>query len=1140
MRLLHLVLDGLKGRKRDSAVLGGILLLAFLFLTLSSILLSSFAVTAQLQRQALHGNWQVMYYGAQDDTADRCAALTDCAEIGLVGSTKDGRLIGTIDDAVQALGSLEVTEGRLPQGEDEILLVRGRMSDEPALGETVDLAYTYDYMQGGTPERRGLREQAIIASARQTMTEDDWTAFYDYLREHYDPQENIVTFTDVRYFRWDDPYDFPYYLPMGYDLDRVLGEAEDDLLYYWVIYIYGPETFGDGAYETSNIMTSPGGLKGFEGFLVNVKSQGFRTNYNGAGFTDEVRESFKETGVRTSETLIYKTYTVVGYAAPYADHWDVRGCAMPDAFVSPEAGAAQLRALRYAEEFYYEGAPTYTPCSILLLSDPEGTTRQTVEEILPVYQEAQQPYFRMEAFVDDMMGQSKGFITGLDPVTGEEKSCQVMIYQNAESSNYVLQDNDGTWWWISGDPSAPERWEEFDDILLPLQPTELTVGELEQNNIYPLRLNNYSYPPSGNAEESLQLLCSGVLVGVAACSVFQVFWVQLRRRKMRLATMMSIGATDGQVLGMLLLEVLLLLAVSLVLGTALGFGLARLVTALTGARFTVEGKYLLGGMACCVAAVLIGALIPMLLVLHTPLTGREQVSRHTLHLRSPRRASRQSYNRILLRQMTVNRGRTALQFLLAWLLAVIALLTVFLCHGAYGGYRRSVTDTAMPDYEITAPYGMSQRFAEDSLEQAEQLRQGSHISMTTEAPNVWLHCDDLLEKSPILHTLQNMPQAQSMFRQVENDQTGFAVRVVGVQQDSDVLDRLLAMLPQGTVDREELEQGKACILLVPQYMPEGADVRQKTPDRSVLDGLRADEQAGYLLELHYNGRYRSVCREDTAIRPGDRISLTAYTQLVSEIGTTEVSTTLQPRVAAVISVLDEGIWPMSNTNSTHVVVSGVSLVSQLYSMANTRMTADQADYHRIMAQIFYPDCYGMTRFAVSNLPGSDPITQDTAAADFAEGLGLDFTNQRLQIEREASAAQRKMMLFLLLGVEMSLVVLTLLYSAAGVAVEQDRYRLGALQALGVTDRQMNRGQAMQALGIAAVACVAANLTLALVQLLTALMSGHPWVTLLENLNGYPWGIHALVCLAFLVSYTVLQSLPIRRVSRLDPIENIRS
>ena len=241
-----------------------------------------------------------------------------------------------------------------------------------------------------------------------------------------------------------------------------------------------------------------------------------------------------------------------------------------------------------------------------------------------------------------------------------------------------------------------------------------------------------------------------------------------------------------------------------------------------------------------------------------------------------------------------------------------------------------------------------------------------------------------------------------------------------------------------------------------------------------------------------------------------------------------------------ISVLDEGIWPMSNTNSTHVVVSGVSLVSQLYSMANTRMTADQAKYHRIMAQIFYPDCYGITRFAVSNLPGSDPITQDTAAADFAEGLGLDFTNQRLQIEREASAAQRKMMLFLLLGVEMSLVVLILLYSAAGVAVEQDRYRLGTLQALGVTDAEMNRGQAMQALGIAAVACVAANLTLALVQLLTALMSGHPWVTLLENLNGYPWGVHALVCLAFLVSYTVLQSLPIRRVSRLDPIENIRS
>lgn len=1142
MRMLRLVLSGLRGRKRDTAVLGGILLLAFLFLTLSSILLASFSETAQQQRQALHGNWQMMYYGAGDEAAARCAEVSDCGMIHLVGNTKDGRLIGSVDDSVMNLGSLHLEEGRLPQGEDEILLVRGRIGQEPDLGDAVDLVYLYDYMRGGKLQVQDELQTAVVNSIRGTMVEPSGNEIHwEDLRERfltdvkagYDPRENCVSFAGQG----------AYYggarkiqLPPDLDLDQALTEMEDDLLFAWAMLVYGPSEYGlNHPFNASNVTTNPGGLFGYEGFLINVKNKGVQVTLNGWGFSEKYRGSCIEQ-TQTGQTLLYKTYTVVGYLSPYADHWDVRGYNMPDAFVSPEAVMAQVAALRRAEQEYYDGAPEYVPSSILLMRDSSEDSDTLGARVLPIFSELQQPYFRLDGFSAETSESQQGFLTGLDPETGEEKTLQLSSY----GTSFYLQDDRGNWRTLSGDPTASSRWAEFEDLLLPLQPQELTMSDLEEGSRHALRLNQYSFPPSNSAEGSVQLLCSGILIGVAAVSSFQVFWVQLRRRRMRLTTLMSIGATDGQILKMLFLEIALLLSISCLLGTALGFGLARIATGVLQTQFTVRWSYLLLGILCCLFAVLLSASIPMLLVLRAPLTGREPVSRSVLRLRPPGKTVRQSYRRIQLRQMIANRGRTGLQFLLACLLALIGLLTVFLCHNAYGGYRRTVTETGMPDYELVAPYGMSSRYLDSCLESAQPLLDGSELTVTREAPNVWLSCDDYLEKSPILRTLRKLPQASSMFRQLSEGETGFSVRVVGFQMDSPALESILSTVPEGTVDRAALESGEACILLVPRYLPDGERVRQRENDEETLESLREDEKAGYLLDLHYDRLYASNGLEDTAVRPGDMITLTAFSQSIAGERLTENSVQRKVRVAAVISTLEEPLWPLSENCASHVVISGDALVRLLYPSANTRMTGAQARSHRFMAKIFYPDCYGLTRFTATNLADADPIGQDTAASDFSEELGLDFVNYRMQKEREETTAQRRWMLFLLLGVEMSLVVATLLYSAAGMAVEQDRYRYGTLQALGVTDLQFLGGQVYQAFGMAVVACTAANLILALLHGLIAALSGRFVQTLLENTDRYPWSTHVLVCVAFVLAYTLLQSLPVLRVSRQEPIQNIRS
>ena len=131
---------------------------------------------------------------------------------------------------------------------------------------------------------------------------------------------------------------------------------------------------------------------------------------------------------------------------------------------------------------------------------------------------------------------------------------------------------------------------------------------------------------------------------------------------------------------------------------------------------------------------------------------------------------------------------------------------------------------------------------------------------------------------------------------------------------------------------------------------------------------------------------------------------------------------------------------------------------------------------------------------------------------------------------------------------MLLVVLTILMATASSSVEQDRWRYGTLQAVGVGGGQLVRGQLLQALGVGLLACLAANLCLALVLVLSAVLvnlgqgafGARVLMTLVRSLRDYPWGIHGLLCAGYLLLYVAAQSRPILRVSRADPIENIRS
>lgn len=114
---------------------------------------------------------------------------------------------------------------------------------------------------------------------------------------------------------------------------------------------------------------------------------------------------------------------------------------------------------------------------------------------------------------------------------------------------------------------------------------------------------------------------------------------------------------------------------------------------------------------------------------------------------------------------------------------------------------------------------------------------------------------------------------------------------------------------------------------------------------------------------------------------------------------------------------------------------------------------------------------------------------------------------------------------------------TIFYHTVSSGIEQERRRIGILQALGVSNRRL----LLRQLGLGLAACV---LSLVLSNLLlwggVAVYAAAAGKALGNLLWSYPTGGHVLLCAALAVVITGLYILPMHRLRSYLPIDNIRS
>ena len=129
------------------------------------------------------------------------------------------------------------------------------------------------------------------------------------------------------------------------------------------------------------------------------------------------------------------------------------------------------------------------------------------------------------------------------------------------------------------------------------------------------------------------------------------------------------------------------------------------------------------------------------------------------------------------------------------------------------------------------------------------------------------------------------------------------------------------------------------------------------------------------------------------------------------------------------------------------------------------------------------------------------------------------------------------LLVCLLGLTAVLLALMIFANTVMSDIEQERNRIGILQSLGVSNKQLIKRQLYIGLISSGIALIIANSVLWIAVAIYAAFSD----AVLGNLLwGYPWILHIILCVALAAIITLLYIMPMYNLRRYLPIENIKT
>lgn len=1101
-----IALRGLIGRKWDTVLLWSVVALAFLFLVLTTTILTSLHAADAAQRVQTYGKWQVMASGLSEEGA---AALTAgvseaaCTPVLEAYSADDFRaanafFVGVYSPELADLGQLQLKAGRWPETGNEIALEYARAADlQLEVGDTLKVWYTLslDPLYVDTPRLDpavwGLEDLTVQVTAgydRNTVR----------LLFAYTICGVVDTYTD----RWDS------------------GQTE-----------------------------LPGGLITQENFQLLSAGRALAAEncpeYQ-VGAIDTLAllydgDSVSAQDLRTALTPVYNAALPMEDLSGWLEASVIDQAWATETSISEEDGRAWVRC-PYLQQLAFDFALADEESGQLTLTeawlrpgDPETPVMtsyafeqgEAVMELLWTYW-AEGP---LEP-VEDALYTTKRSLPLRSLTELAEGGVQLSVTGpplplDLDTAVCVVELN-GAQYEVRFPDFISRNFEV--DGMVPVSLLYAFPQAESQNSYAALRWNSFAYPSSAESDDGLLLLVTGILFITTVCAVFQICFTQVRRRLQRIVLLKSVGAETGQIAGMLGWEFLYIWASSLAVGALLGLGGAWAAAAVLGRSqgrellLTVRPAVLLAALAAGTLALALGMCVPMGMAVGVPLTGRT-VRRKPLP--PPKRETRQDFLHVTLRGLKARRGSTAGTFALCVCIACIAVSCLFLGFQMMKDYRETVVRDGKPEYLLRAPYAMSQRQRETYLEELEALGVCGSIESYFVGEGIELD-RAALEGSPLV-------AAAAGDTEDDAQADSYAVNLYAIRSGDALFEKYCQAITVGSLDAAAFDAGEQVLLMVPLYRDTG-----RRDEAALLQAQGWDRLAAAGIETSYYAEYDGVYSRDPAVQVGDVLTLRATSMVVREEDFYSITKEASVTVGAILYYFpDEGIWPVSGTREGYQLVAGFSLLPSLLPGAGITRDLDSIWAVRSAARGFsmLSHEYGNTDFYIRAGEGVERETADTALLVYAQRHYMDIEVYYESSVKLLRDAVNNILLVCLLSLTAVLLALVIFYHTVSSGIEQERRRIGILQALGVSNRRL----LLRQLGLGLAACV---LSLVLSNLLlwggVAVYAAAAGKALGNLLWSYPTGGHVLLCAALAVVITGLYILPMHRLRSYLPIDNIRS
>ncbi len=1200
-----IALRGLWGRKRDTALLWSVVALSFVFLVLSTTLITSLEATDAASRIQTYGSWQVMASGiSEDDTnamLERSGGGVVLPIVKMSGNDYFGGdnsyIVSPYSTELAELGQLTLKEGRWPEAKNEIALEYARMSAAGLeIGDTVTLLCKRELP--ATEEFNKARKEQFFA-----LTD----AAKDPLRSEIHTLWNSGTV-----FETEEGLNIGEQWIPAEDLAFAPHDSYASYFFAWWVqyydqyaYLFADEAHPDGQAIPLMELTEEQFSTIVERFLQEASSSFYPDPVQVADLlaVDDlsIRMAYTDCTFLTTgmDLILQYTYTITGVVDTYSDRWDCGQCDLPQGFITDENYktllAGEAKALEEHPYFVSQPFPT-----MALLTAKEGVTAYDLwHELMPEYNDevfALSPFtapnyqewyaydastetssdtYRQITFLfrlaDETYGDSTktervtgwlvtdqwpsgGYITdeliyNADLGTGERRS-GVSVNGSlaqlvAEEGRLILEDAaayGGVEMIFSIDQSAcavafDYKGERYEIPLYDFAAGNFTAGGMRpivdatlfaENAENPtdfsaLRVNRFAYPSASDGTGNLLLLVMAILFVTTAAAVFQIFFSQIRHRLRRIVLLKAVGAEAKQITFMLVWEFLFFLVTALPVGAAAGLGGARLaVNALAKAQertvlLTIDRATLTAALVMGVAALALGMTGPLVRAVGVPLTGRTARKKP---LPTPRKLRTQNFFHVTLRSLAANRGRTILSLALCTFMMLIATLCLFLGFRMLGEYRNTVTRDDAPEYRLRAPFAMSIRQREEYLAELNALEVAESVDAYLLGQDITI-LRESFNDSPLLTAATTA------------DEIGFEADFWGLSSEDELFKRLTDAITVGGIDPAAFDSGSEVILLAPLYRDTGE------VNESALAGAKGWERLAALgIQTSYYAEFDGAYLRDESVQVGDTLALQTITK---SLNGTQYVTTVNTSAATVGAIIyyfpDTGVWPFAGDSEGYQIVCGAKLLKEALPFAVSTKTRDGIRAIASANGVFYTNEYGRTDFYINakdDIPAEDA---DTALLIFARENHMEIEVYRESMEKLLSDAVNNILLCCVLGLTALLLALMIFGNTISSELEQDRARMGVLQALGVSNSQLVLRQIFLGLGASAIALVIAN---ALLWGGIALYSAVAGKVTANLLWGYPYAGHAALCAAIAVVITVLYAAPMMRLRKYLPIQNIKT